>query len=121
MLVNLSNHSSRTWNADQLSAAAEYGEVVDFPFPDVPAAADEEWVSETADSLCREIAEKQPAAVLVQGEMSLAFAVVSRLMKRGITVVCATSERRCDTVLVPDGSVERRSVFRVVRFRKYTL
>ena len=119
MFINLSNHSHHTWNAEQLAAAAEYGEVCDLQFPEVPAAADEAWVCETADTLYRDISERQPAAVLVQGEMSLAFAVVSRLLKNGITVVCATSERRCDTVLVSDGSVERRSVFRFVRFRKY--
>lgn len=121
MFINLSNHSQHTWSAEQLAAAELYGEVFDMPFPDVPAAADEEWISKTADVLCREISEKQPAAVLVQGEMSLTFAVVSRLLSNGITTVCATSERCCDTVTAADGSVVRRSVFRFVRFRKYTL
>ena len=121
MFINFSNHSCNTWSAEQLAAAEFYGEVLDLPFPDVPAEVDEAWINAAADALCREISERHPAAVMVQGEMSLAFAVASRLLKSGITAVCATSKRVCKTITNADGSVERQSVFRFVGFRKYTL
>lgn len=119
MLINLSNHIHRLWSAEQLSAAAVYGEVWDMPFPNVPAHADETWISSTADALCRDILERRPEAVLVQGEMSLTYSVVHTLRKNNITVLCAASERCCESTLDADGSTVRRSVFKFVCFRKY--
>ena len=85
----------------------------------VPAGADTADISALADECCREILALGADAVLVQGEMSLSFAVAGRLQIRGVTVLCACSERVCDTAVLSDGSTERRSVFRFVRFREY--
>ena len=119
MLANFSNHPSAVWSAEQKAAAAEYGEIRDLTFPAVPAGADTADVSALADECCREILALGADAVLVQGEMSLSFAVAGRLQIRGVTVLCACSERVCDTAVLSDGSTERRSVFRFVRFREY--
>lgn len=119
MLVNFSNHPSMSWSAEQKSAAAGFGDVTDVPFPNVPANADTEAVSALADECCAHIYSFGADAVLVQGEMSLAFAVAGRLQRIGMTVLCACSERVCETSVLNDGSTERRSVFRFVRFREY--
>ena len=119
MLVNFSNHPSFSWSAEQKSAAAVFGEVTDVPFPNVPAHADTGAVSVLADECCAHIYSLGADAVLVQGEMSLAFAVAGRLQRIGLTVLCACSERVCETAFLDDGSTERRSVFRFVRFREY--
>ena len=119
MLINLSNHSHDAWSGEQLAAAAVYGDVSDMDFPNVPKSADEVWIAQTAGAVCREILSEHPDAVLVQGEMALTYSIVKLLRDNGITVVCASSERCCETEIAPDGSTVRRSVFRFVRFRKY--
>lgn len=119
MFINLSNHPCETWSREQLAAAEAYGEVRDMAFPNVPADADETWIIGAASAVCREILSRDPDAVLVQGEMSLTYSIVKMLRHNGITVVCASSERCCETEIAPDGSTLRRSVFRFVGFRKY--
>lgn len=119
MIVNFTNHPSYCWCSEQVSAAAKWGDIIDLSFPDVPAAADENDIAKLADIYCAQIRELAPDAVLVQGEMSLSFAVIECLFRNGITVLCASSERVCEVTVADDGSTVRRSIFRFVRFRKY--
>lgn len=119
MIVNFTNHPSARWCSEQISAAAKWGDIADLPFPDVPAAADENDIAELADIYCAQILRLAPDAVLVQGEMSLSFAVAERLCRNGITALCAASERICETTVADDGSTVRKSIFKFVRFRKY--
>lgn len=121
MFINISNHPSVRWSAEQTAAAMKFGDIVDVPFPDVPAGVDTAAVSALADEYCARILDLRADAVLVQGEMSLSFAVAGRLQRNGIAVLCACSERVCETSVLDDGSTERRSVFRFVRFRRYPL
>ena len=118
MFINFSNHPSVRWSAEQTAAAIEFGDIVDVPFPDVPAGAD---TAALADEYCARILDLRADVVLVQGEMSLSFAVAGRLQRNGVAVLCACSERVCETSVLDDGSTERRSVFRFVRFRRYPL
>ena len=119
MLVNFSNHPSQGWSTEQRAAAACYGDILDLPFPNVPADSDTQAVAALADDYCERIRSLGAQAVLVQGEMSLAFAVAGRLQRGGVTALCACSERVCETAVLADGSTERRSVFRFVQFRQY--
>lgn len=119
MIVNFTNHPSSVWCKEQLNAAALWGEIVDMPFPNVPAAADENAVIALADIYCAKICALAPDAVLVQGEMSLLFAVVERLCRKEIAVLCSTSERICEVTVGDDGSSVRKSIFKFVRFRRY--
>lgn len=48
MLINLSNHPSASWQAEQLVAAQSFGEVVDLPFPAIPPDRDTAQVENTA-------------------------------------------------------------------------
>ena len=103
------------------AAAMKFVDIADVPFPDVPAGADTAAVSALADEYCARILDLRADVVLAQGEMSLSFAVAGRLQRNGVAVLCACSERVCETSVLDDGSTERRSVFRFVRFRRYPL
>lgn len=120
MLLNLSNHPSANWNADQISAAIErWGEIVDYPFPAVGSRWDEGQMLECAVKIADEAARLSPDAVLCQGEMSMTFILVALLQRRGIPVYAATSERDSIEEKLPDGSIRKQAVFRFVMFREY--
>ena len=55
MLLNFSNHASKNWNAEQVKAATQWGEIVDYPFPCVPAAADETEINRIAEDIVKNI------------------------------------------------------------------
>ncbi len=119
MIINFTNHPSVAWSDEQLAAAGRWGNIVDLRFPDVPAESDENDIAVLADTYYAKIRGLDPDAVLVQGEMSLSFSVALRLRQSGMTVLCAASERVCDTETANDGAVIRRSIFRFLRFREY--
>lgn len=117
VFINFSNHPSADWSPAQLAAARKYGEVTDIPFPPVGPALDESGVDELADEFVRRILENggDNATVHVMGEMTLTFAVVTRLKARGIRCVASTSERIAHEM--SDG--KKVSEFAFVRFREY--
>ena len=117
--VNFSNHPSARWSKEQRAAAEAIGPVADVPFPTVPADMDEKGVALLADEAVRRIMEKRPAAVLCQGEFTLAFAVTERLKAKGVTVLAASSDRITELETGEDGETRKVSVFRFVRFRAY--
>ena len=119
MFVNFTNHSSAGWSERQIKEAEKYGRIFDRPFPNISPDWDENDIERSAQSAAEEIASMRPSAVLCQGEMSFSFRVTALLKERGITVLCAASERVTDTQTMPDGRTVRRSVFEFVRFRRY--
>ncbi len=119
VFINFTNHPSVHWSADQITAAEKYGCVVDEPFPAVPAALDERGVSLMADEAAARILSKKPAAVLCQGEFTLAYAVTERLKAAGVTVLAASSERVTEETRGENGESRKVTVFRFVRFRAY--
>ena len=119
MFLNFTNHHSARWGEAQLAAARVYGPVEDLPFPEVDPTADEHELDALAHLYVRRILAMAPAAVLCQGECTLAFRVVQQLLKQGITVLAAASRRQSEAFPGPDGSVCKRSVFAFVGFRRY--
>lgn len=119
VFINFSNHPSARWSAEQLSAAEAYGRVIDEPFPAVPADMDEAGVARLADEAAERILARKPAAVLCQGEFTLAFAVTERLKAQGVTVLAASSDRALVTEADENGGTRKVTVFRFTRFRKY--
>ena len=119
MLINLTNHPSDKWSEEQRQAAYKlFGSIVDVPFPEV----DPNWDEQTVWNLAREIVDKltdeygtEGITVLVQGEFTLTYAIVSLLYEKGIPCVAATTERIVRER--EDGVIERKFVFR--RFRYY--
>ena len=126
MFINFTNHPSGRWSGEQYNAAARvHGKIVDLPFPNVPTEADPGRISEMAEeniarmeSLFRNLDDGMPAAVLCQGEFTLAYAVIHRLLRKGITVVSAVSDRNVREIQVGD-ETRKEVVFRFVGFREY--
>lgn len=119
MFVNCSNHSSAFWSVSQKQGAEVWGKIVDYPFPYVSPSADETEIKELAEKTVKEIMKMQPEAVMCQGEFTLTYAIVTMLKERGILVVSACSARETTEQPLSDGSVQKISQFRFVRFRKY--
>lgn len=122
MLINFTNHSSSNWSAEQRSVATDaFGSIVDIPFPEVDPAFGSDRIIDVAETQVAKIAALSPDAVLCQGEFSLAFAVTALLIKKGIKVVCACSERNVMETIDNDGNTVKKAVFKFVRFREYKL
>lgn len=119
IFINYSNHPSRNWSSEQMTAAKEYGEeVVDLPFAQIDPEANSDSISKITESETAkllDIAIGKNATVHIMGEMTLTFALVKRLQARGIRCVASTTER-CVKEL--DGGI-KESTFKFVRFREY--
>lgn len=121
MLLNFSNHASKNWNAEQVKAATQWGEIVDYPFPCVPAAADETEINRIAEDIVKNIKKMQPSVVLCQGEFTLSYLIITKLLQSGIKVVAACSERNVEETVLSNGNIEKKVIFQFVKFREYRL
>lgn len=119
MFINFTNHSSELWSIEQREEAEKYGDITDISFPAVDPAYGSDKIIELAGEYAEKICGYKPKAVLVQGEMSLCFSVVSLLMDSGIKVLCATTERVVTSRIGQSGETVKISEFRFVRFREY--
>lgn len=120
VLINLSNHPYDKWPEEQKEAAKAYGACRDMPFPAVDPDADEEEIQKMADDIVRELLKLEADCKLtvhVAGEMSLTFALVSKLKSHGIKCIVATSCR--NTTDLPDG--RKLIEFRFKKFREYAV
>ena len=118
MFINFSNHPSNAWGEAQLNAAMEYGDVMDVLFPAVNPYADKEEIHKICDKYVTQIMNLNPSCVLCQGELCVAYGVISALKKLGVKVVAACSERKSAERKVDD-KVEKVSIFTFVQFREY--
>ena len=116
IFINFSNHRSDFWCEKQIDAAEKYGMIIDIPFPAVDSCCTEQEIEKAGEKYYKEIMHFDPAAVLCQGEFTLAVNVITRLKKRGVKVVAACSERNVSEI---GGSKE--SMFDFVQFREYVL
>lgn len=119
MFINCSNHSSKEWTQEQIRAANLDGEIYDYSFPNVPSEADEQQIRNTAEQVVGDIMKLQPDAVMCQGEFTLTFQIVTELKRMGVRVVSACSERVVEERKLEDGTIEKISRFRFVKFREY--
>lgn len=120
MLINLSNHPTAMWLLEQLSAAhSAYGEVIDLPFPAVPADANEANIQTIAQEYLNKVQtiaqDSAEAVVHIMGEMTLTYALICLLKQAGYTCVASTSVRE----VYEEEPGKKTAVFRFVRFRKY--
>lgn len=115
-------------------------DVVEIPFPNVDPHLDPAGVRRLANETLRlfhswadaEIMELtggncmlhygrllRRVAFIIQGEPSLTFSALEILRELipGVIVATATTERIAEEVVMPDGTVEKRSTFRFVQFR----
>ena len=120
VFVNFSNHPSLRWSDEQLKVARQqYGELIDVPFPTLNPCMNEKAIAEIGDDCIEKILKLSPCAVMCQGEFTLTYYVVKRLIDKGISCVSACSERSSFEVLKEDGSVCKESLFSFSGFRKY--
>ncbi len=119
MFVNVSNHPSAKWGDVQMAAAQQWGKVYDIPFPVVAPDACVDAVSDMADDLINQIlrldVDMSNVVVHIMGEMTLTYAVVRRLLAKGVRCVASTTQRV--VIDLPDGS--KQSSFSFVAFRDY--
>lgn len=114
ILINFSNHPCARWCTEQIRQAESYGKIVDILFPAVDPQADEAEICRIGREYVQQIMSYCPAAVLCQGEFTLAYFVIGQLKKNHIPVLAACSERK----VTEEGNV-RKSIFEFVRFREY--
>lgn len=121
VFINFSNHKSEAWSNEQKAAAWGYSkEILDISFPNVPAEYDSNQVQQLAEEMVAKIIALEPAAVLCQGEMTLAFKVVELLKSNKVTVLAATSNREVvESVDEATGKTIKTAVFRFCKFREY--
>lgn len=119
IFINFTNHPSCNWDEKQIKDALVYGEIIDIPFPQVPATASKEEIYALAESYISKIAEYAPAAVLCQGEFCLAYQVIRRLLEQNVKVLAACSEREVEEWRREDGSMQKEVIFCFVQFREY--
>ena len=119
VFINHTNHPSSRWEEGQRSAAEIYGTIVDVAFPVIPADWEEEEVRRLAEENAHAILAYRPSAVLVQGEFSYTFALVSILKEAGIATLSACSERHVTERTDENGETVRESRFAFRGFRTY--
>ena len=119
IFVNHTNHNSAQWSVEQRAAAEVYGQIIDLPFPPIPAEFGTEELSEIVSANLAKILELSPKAVLCQGEFVYTYLMVEQLKKHNILTLAACSERLATQNIEPDGTVKRVSIFQFVRFRNY--
>ena len=119
--VNFSNHDSSKWTGAQLSAAEKIGDVVNIPFPMVPPTATKEDIQQLAEKSVAEILAADPCTVMVQGEATLVFAIVTRLQSKGIPCCAACTRRRSEEELqrLSAQGLTREGMFEFMGFREY--
>lgn len=119
MFVNFSNHPSLNWSEKQRREAQTFGEIMDIPFPEIPAMATTAEVVRMAEYWADQIQRIQPECIMCQGEFTFTMAVIRRLQKAGIRCVTACTERIAAEQIVRNGIVEKTSVFEFRQFREY--
>ena len=121
VFINFSNHPSDKWSDAQRYDAENHGEIIDVPFPEVPADPHlnlDQLARESVDRIFEAAGDKIPV-VLVQGEMTLVYSVVSSLKKKGITCLAAISDRKVEEKTEPDGTTKKVVTFEFKGFRSY--
>lgn len=115
MLLNLSNHPSAHWPENQINAAVVlFGEIKDLAFPQVEPVLDSLSLNLLVDEYVVRIANLNPDAVHIMGEMTFTYRLVRQLEKRHIRCIASTTERVAE---VREGI--KTSIFRFVQFRDY--
>lgn len=74
VFLNFSNHPSSLWGQEQKTAAGQFGELGDLPFPQVPADMNSEGVCRLADEYAEQILSQRTGLCAVPGRILLKLA-----------------------------------------------
>jgi len=136
-LLVISNHPPANWPEEQRRG---WDEIVYIPFPNVPPEMSREGVKELANQICQQIESVtggyfadahddgyifyspvfyggEDWRICIQGEFTLCAEVMSRFGNCPDRLVFPTTERVVEEVKKEDGSVEKRAIFKFVRWR----
>lgn len=121
IMYNVTNHPQEKWSAEQLKAAHELADqIIYMPFLNVSPSAEERtiraWGADIAGTIVGAKKRGNDVIALVQGEMTLTYAIVQNLIAHGIKVVAATSDR----ISVDNGDGTKTVKFEFCKFREYT-
>lgn len=119
MFLNISNHKSENWSANQTNEAEKYGKIIDIPFPAVNPRESDEYMNDLVDEYYQKVMEYEKPTVMVQGEFVFTYRLVNQLKQAGIKVVASCSERGVTEEIDENGCTIRRSQFEFVKFREY--
>lgn len=118
ILFNISNHPSLNWSAEQREG---WNEIVDIPFPNVSPTADMDEVRGLAISIARKVKEicrekgiERPC-VMVQGEFSLCAFIYQTYTEW--VFFFPTTERVVEEIPRADGTIEKKTTFKFIRWR----
>jgi hypothetical protein len=123
--INYTNHPSAHWSQEEIDAAMQYAgrhedfRIIDIPFPAVDPREGTEYIIELSRLEAQRIIEYNPVAVLCQGEMTLSFSLVKRLMEKGIKVLATCSRRDTIEQVDAEGGTIKQARFIFERFREY--
>lgn len=122
MLINLSNHPTILWSANQTETAnREFGNVVDINFPQIDPSDDLPQIKKIAAEFVNRInklflqSNDSNNAVHIMGEFTFTFNLLEILKENNITAVASTTSRE----VVMDENGNKVSKFNFIRFRKY--
>lgn len=118
--INFTNHPSAFWDECQRLEALRYGdEILDIPFPDIPATATETEIIRLAEEYADKLQSFSPAAVLCQGEFTFSYQIITLLLEYEIPVVAACS-RRSVIEEHSEGKTIKHAEYKFIKFRHYT-
>ncbi len=126
MFINYTNHPSNNWSQEQKRAAGQYGEILDFRFPDISVLDTEEDLDRLAAKEGERILAalgNEPSAVLCQGEFTFTYRMVDYFRNavrdgRQFVVLGAVSEREVQEIY-QDDETRKQVVFKFRRFRRF--
>ena len=117
--VNFTNHPCKNWSEKQMSAALQYGCVIDIQFPSIDPHMSDDALLNLAKSCVHSILAHSPACVLCQGETVFSCLVANMLSSYNVCTVSAVSIRNAAEQIMPDGRTVKKSVFEFECFRKF--
>ena len=119
MLINLSNHPSDKWSAEQTAAAnAQFGEIVNLPFPLIEPNATKEDIARIAQHYLirvQQIGLPNNTAIHIMGEMTLTYQLVVLLKDAGYRCYASTTMRE----VYEQEPGKKTVIFQFVKFREY--
>lgn len=118
LFINLSNHPLTDWIPEQRSAAEEYGELRDLPFPNVSPSLSSEELNHLVEEYFQKLlalSESADITVHLMGEFTFTHRLINRLQEVDIHCLASTTER----VVTEVESQQKLVTFQFVGFRPY--
>ncbi len=118
LLLNFSNHPSTGWSPQQKAAAAEYGTIVDIPFPTIDENADTATIRTLSDEYSRKLqsyGSNKDITIHIMGEHTLVHSLLSRMQTSGYRCIASTTKR----IVEEQADGTRNVKFCFSRFREY--